>query len=101
MDSTFIKETVIKDPFDLLKLSIDENILVRLGNGRRLVGKLHAFDLHLNMVLGDVEETVTDIDIDDETYEEFFSERKRIIPMLFVRGDRIILISPPKREEVN
>lgn len=29
-----------------------------------------AYDQHLNMILGDVEETITSIEIDDETYEE-------------------------------
>lgn len=31
---------------------------------------LQAYDQHLNMILGDVEETVTTIEIDEETYEE-------------------------------
>jgi len=29
-----------------------------------------AYDQHLNMVLGDVEETVTVVEVDEETYEE-------------------------------
>lgn len=32
--------------------------------------KLQAYDQHLNMILGDVEEVVTTVEIDDETYEE-------------------------------
>lgn len=31
---------------------------------------LQAYDQHLNMILGEVEETITTIEIDDETYEE-------------------------------
>lgn len=31
-----------------------------------------AYDQHLNMILGDVEETVTTIEIDEETYEEIY-----------------------------
>ena len=31
-----------------------------------------AYDQHLNMVLGDVEETVTTVEIDEETYEEIY-----------------------------
>lgn len=31
---------------------------------------LQAYDQHLNMILGDVEEIVTTVEIDDETYEE-------------------------------
>lgn len=31
---------------------------------------IQAYDQHLNMILGDVEEIVTTVEIDDETYEE-------------------------------
>jgi U6 snRNA-associated Sm-like protein LSm3 len=31
---------------------------------------LQAYDQHLNMILGDVEENITTVEIDDETYEE-------------------------------
>ena len=56
-----------------------------------------AYDHHLNMILGDVEETVTTIEIDEETYEEVYRSTKRTIPMLYVRGDSVILVSPPSR----
>ncbi|KAE9457730.1 hypothetical protein C3L33_10395, partial [Rhododendron williamsianum] len=76
---------------------------------------LQAYDQHLNMILGDVEEIVTTVEIDDETYEEIvrvscnftrnsdafivfmFQANKRTIPFLFVRGDGVILVSPPLR----
>lgn len=29
-----------------------------------------AYDQHLNIILGEVEETITTLEIDDETYEE-------------------------------
>jgi hypothetical protein len=35
-----------------------------------LCAVLQAYDQHLNMILGEVEETVTTVEIDDETYEE-------------------------------
>lgn len=35
-----------------------------------LYSDLQAYDQHLNMILGDVEEIVTTVEIDDETYEE-------------------------------
>lgn len=31
-----------------------------------------AFDQHLNMILGDVEETITTIEIGEETYEQIY-----------------------------
>lgn len=49
------------------------------------------------MILGDVEETVTNIEIDEETYEEVYRSTKRNIQMLYVRGDSVILVSPPSR----
>lgn len=56
-----------------------------------------AYDQHLNMVLGEAEETITTVEIDEETYEEVYRTTKRNIPMLFVRGDGVILVSPPMR----
>lgn len=49
------------------------------------------------MVLSDVEELNKTIEVNEETFEEFVNTNKRNIPMLFVRGDSVILISPPIR----
>jgi len=49
------------------------------------------------MILVDAEETITTIEIDEETYEEVYKTTKRNIPMLFVRGDGVTLVSPPVR----
>ena len=56
-----------------------------------------AYDQHLNMILGDVEETATSVEIDEETYEEIMTSKTRSMPFLFVRGDGVILVSPPLR----
>uniref|UniRef100_A0A1A9V9C7 U6 snRNA-associated Sm-like protein LSm3 n=1 Tax=Glossina austeni TaxID=7395 RepID=A0A1A9V9C7_GLOAU len=82
----------VKEPLDLIRLSLDEKVYVKMRNERELRGRLHAFDQHLNMVLGDAEETVTTVEIDEETYEEVYKTTKRTIPMLFVRGDGVILV---------
>lgn len=87
----------VEEPLDLIRLSLDERIYVKLRNDRELRGKLHAFDQHLNMILSEVEETITTVEIDEETFEELFKTTKRSIPMLFVRGDGVILVSPPLR----
>ena len=89
--------SVVNEPIDLVRLSLDERILVKMRGDRELRGKLHAYDQHLNMVLGDVEEVVTTVEVDEETYEEIIKTSKRQIEMLFVRGDGVILISPPLR----
>ena len=35
--------------------------------------------------------------VDDETFEEVYKSTRRNIPMLFVRGDGVILVAPPMR----
>jgi small nuclear ribonucleoprotein (snRNP)-like protein len=47
----------------------------------------------MNLVLGMVEETITDVSIADEIK---VGQRIRKHDMLFVRGDGVILISPNK-----
>ncbi|KAG6624251.1 sm-like protein LSM3A isoform X2 [Carya illinoinensis] len=68
------EDSAVKEPLDLIRLSLDERIYVKLRSDRELRGKLHAYDQHLNMILGDVEEIVTTVEIDDETYEEIVRE---------------------------
>ena len=97
MDQFDPVQVSLKEPFDLVRLSLDERIYVKMRHNRELRGRLHAFDQHLNMVLSEVEETITTVEIDEETYEEIFRTSKRSIPMLFVRGDGVILVSPPVR----
>ncbi|CAH2080541.1 unnamed protein product, partial [Thlaspi arvense] len=72
------EDSAVKEPLDLIRLSLDERIYVKLRNDRELRGKLHAYDQHLNMILGDVEEIVTTVEIDDETYEEIVRELLRL-----------------------
>mmetsp|Transcript_27968 Transcript_27968/g.51666 ORF Transcript_27968/g.51666 Transcript_27968/m.51666 type:complete len:102 (-) Transcript_27968:269-574(-) len=91
------ESAVVSSPLDLLKLSLDERIYVKLKGNREMRGKLHAFDQHSNLLLGDVEEILTTIDTDEETMEEIIKTHKRAFPCLFVRGDHVILISPPFR----
>ncbi len=73
-----------REPLDLIRLSIDERIYVKCQGDRELRGKLHAYDNHLQ-------------EVDQETEEEIIRTSKRQIEMLFVRGDALILVSPPLR----
>ncbi|KAL4423439.1 hypothetical protein ABPG77_005391 [Micractinium sp. CCAP 211/92] len=91
------EDNTVREPLDLIRLSLDEKVYVKLKGERELRGKLHAYDQHLNMILGDVEETVTSVEIDEETFEEIIKTNKRMVPYLFVRGDGVILVSPPLR----
>eukprot|EP00512_Aurantiochytrium_limacinum_P005574 CAMPEP_0171510986 /NCGR_PEP_ID=MMETSP0959-20130129/716_1 /TAXON_ID=87120 /ORGANISM="Aurantiochytrium limacinum, Strain ATCCMYA-1381" /LENGTH=85 /DNA_ID=CAMNT_0012048507 /DNA_START=64 /DNA_END=321 /DNA_ORIENTATION=- len=79
----------VKKPLDVVSFSIDESVYIKCRGGRELRGKLHACDQHLNMILGDVEETIR------EEKDGKVVESKRSKEMLFVRGDVVILVSPP------
>ncbi|KAF2000966.1 hypothetical protein P154DRAFT_522227 [Amniculicola lignicola CBS 123094] len=54
------------------------------------------YDIHCNMVLGDVEETIYLPD-DDGSSDDSNAEVKTVVKqaeMLFVRGDSVVLIAP-------
>ncbi|KAJ3171789.1 U4/U6-U5 snRNP complex subunit lsm3 [Geranomyces variabilis] len=85
------------EPLDLVRLSLDERVYVKMRGDRELKGRLHAYDQHMNMVLGEAEEFVTVVDVNEDTYEEVVRIVKKEHEMLFVRGDGVILISPPTR----
>ncbi|PAV82066.1 hypothetical protein WR25_11106 [Diploscapter pachys] len=89
--------SAVEEPLDLIRLSLDERVYVKMRSDREIHGKLHAFDQHLNMILSNVEEIVTTTEVDEESFEEIYRQTKRSIPMLFVRGDAVILVSPPAR----
>ncbi|MEM4330518.1 MAG: LSm family protein [Candidatus Pacearchaeota archaeon] len=71
----------IDRPLDLLNNSRDKEILIQLKNGKQMVGKLKAFDVHVNIVLDNAKE------IED-------GQQTKSLGLTFVRGDTIIFISP-------
>ncbi|KAI9876869.1 MAG: U4/U6-U5 snRNP complex subunit lsm3 [Pleopsidium flavum] len=83
----------VSEPLDLVRLSLDEIVFVKLRGDRELKGRLHAYDSHCNLVLGDVEETVYVVE-EEEEGEETVKTMKKQSEMLFVRGDSVVLISP-------
>jgi len=68
-------------PFDTLNLARNKNVMVDLKNGLRYIGKLKAFDPHINTVIQDAEEHLN-------------GEVKRKLGTVFIRGDMITIISP-------
>ena len=101
----------VEEPLDLIRLSLDEKIYVKMRGERELRGKLHVllfsffffcfstrfkgYDQHLNMVLEDVEETLTTIEIDEETSEEivkvspsFVLKVKCCKPLFFIEDNQ-------------
>ena len=78
----------------MIRLSLSERVYVKLRSNRELRGVLHAFDQHLNMVLGQVEETVTVREVDEETDEEVRVEGRRIKGMSERASATIIELLP-------
>ncbi|KAK4187172.1 hypothetical protein QBC35DRAFT_499503 [Podospora australis] len=85
----------VSEPLDLVRLLIDEVVFVKLRGDRELKGRLHAYDSHCNLVLGDVEETI--YVVDEEGNDDEVKTISRKSEMLFVRGDSVVLISPHSR----
>ena len=71
----------IERPLDLLNNSKGEEVLVNLKGDKQVVGKLVAFDIHINLVL-------------DNTKLMKDGEIKTSLGLTFLRGDTIIFISP-------
>ncbi|MBD3203783.1 small nuclear ribonucleoprotein [Candidatus Woesearchaeota archaeon] len=67
-------------PLDTLNKARNQRVIVDLKNRKQLVGKLKAFDIHINVVLEDAEERVD-------------GEITRKLGTIFIRGDTIIIIS--------
>ncbi|KAJ4422472.1 U4/U6-U5 snRNP complex subunit lsm3 [Gnomoniopsis sp. IMI 355080] len=82
----------VSEPLDLVRLLLDEVVFVKLRGDRELKGRLHAYDSHCNLVLGDVEETI--YMVDDEADDDEVKTVSKKSEMLFVRGDSVVLISP-------
>ena len=67
-------------PLDALNQARGKRVIVELKNQKQFIGKLKAFDIHINTVLEDAEEHAD-------------GKLKRKIGTVFIRGDTIVLIS--------
>ncbi|CCU97725.1 unnamed protein product [Malassezia sympodialis ATCC 42132] len=85
-------EMGVNEPFDLIRLSLSERVLVKLRGDREIRGILHAYDGHMNLIMGDVEETIYDVQVAEDTGAESVVIVKRNSKMMFVRGDGVILV---------
>lgn len=68
-------------PLDALNKARGKRVIVELKNNKQFIGKLDAFDIHINVVLQDAEEREN-------------GEVKRKLGVVFIRGDTITVISP-------
>jgi small nuclear ribonucleoprotein len=67
-------------PLDALNKARGTRVILDLKNGKQMLGKLNAFDIHINVVLDDCEEKKD-------------GESLRKLGTVFIRGDTIISIS--------
>jgi len=75
-----MEESTGSRPLDSLNSARNRNVMVDMKNGFRYIGKLIAFDIHVNIVLHDA--------------EEFYNgEPKRKLGTVFIRGDTITIIN--------
>lgn len=68
----------------ILEQNLGKQVIVRLKGGRSLRGKLKGFDQHLNLVLDETDDTTT-------------PENVKKLGLIIVRGDNVVIISPPPR----
>jgi small nuclear ribonucleoprotein len=68
----------------ILEESLGKTVLIRLRGGKSIRGQLRGFDQHLNLVLEKAEEVS-----DKNNIEE--------LGLIIVRGDNVVMISPPPR----
>lgn len=66
----------------VLERSIGKTVLIKLRGGRTLRGLLEGYDQHVNLVLKDAEEISN-------------PEQTEQIGTIILRGDNVIMISPP------
>ena len=68
---------------EILEESLGKTVLVRLRGGRSIRGRLRGFDQHLNLVLEETEDTTS-------------REKVRRLGTIIVRGDNVVIVSPPR-----
>lgn len=86
-------------PLDALNSSRGKRVIVDLKNNKQYIGKLNAFDIHINVVLDEAEEYIDEVvekEVDGKKVEVKTGEKvlKRKLGTVFIRGDTITVISP-------
>lgn len=75
----------IERPLDALNKAKEKRVLIELteeAGSQRFVGKLKAFDIHINTILYDA------VELDEE------DNKKRKLGKVFIRGNTVALVSP-------
>jgi small nuclear ribonucleoprotein len=64
--------------------SLNKVVLVQLKGGRNVRGRLYSFDQHMNLVLEEAEDVTN-------------SDAAKKLGTIIVRGDNVVLVSPPPK----
>ncbi|MDR3549538.1 MAG: small nuclear ribonucleoprotein Sm D2 [Candidatus Pacebacteria bacterium] len=88
------EETFHEGPMSLLNKAMKSNsqVLVSCRNNRKLLGRVRAFDRHMNMILEDVMEAWTERPKGNKGKKAKPMNRERYFKKLLLRGDSVILI---------
>ena len=86
-------------PLDALNKARGKRVIVELKNDKQYIGKLSAFDIHINVVLDDAEEHVEEVVEKEVEGKKVQVKTGKMVPsrklgVIFIRGDTITVISP-------
>ena len=73
-------------PMDVLKNSIERNVLVDVKGNRGYSGILEGYDIYMNLVIRNAGEMIG-------------GENRGVYERILVRGDNVIFVSPSKGDE--
>ncbi len=76
-------QTSAQKPMDVLRNSIDRNVLVDVKGNRGYSGILEGYDIYMNLVIKNAGETIN-------------GHTTGVHERLLVRGDNVIFVSPSK-----
>ncbi|MCL4349948.1 MAG: small nuclear ribonucleoprotein [Candidatus Thermoplasmatota archaeon] len=76
----------LQKPLDVMRNTIDKNVLVDVRGNRTYSGVLEGYDVYLNLVLRNANEIIG-------------GDVKGVHNRILVRGDNVIFVSPSKGDE--
>ncbi len=79
------KTAYVSKPMDVLKNSLEKNIMIDVKGNITYSGRLEGYDIYMNVVISNVSETIN-------------GENKGVFEKMLVRGDNIIFVSPSRSD---
>merc|ERR1711953_1546631 len=93
--STSIENDLRSGPFSVLYNAVRGNtqILVNVRNNHKILGRVKAYDRHMNLLLEDVKEMWTEYSKGGKGKQRGSAMNKdRYVSKMFLRGDSVILV---------